>query len=48
MGLSLPARLNGEHVMESTWKDKGKGQMKSSQDRAWDKKIRVKSQCTSE
>lgn len=48
MGLSLPPRLNGEHMMESPWKEKGKGQMKSSQDGAWDKKIKVKSQCTSE
>lgn len=35
-------------MMESTWKEKGKGQMKPSQDGAWDKKIRIKSQRTSE
>lgn len=44
---SLPEKFNGQHAMEITWKEKGKGQMKSSQDGAWDKKIRVKFQCTS-
>lgn len=28
--------------METTWKEKGKGQTKSSQDGAWDKNIRGK------
>lgn len=37
-----------ESLWWSTWKEKGKGQLKSSQDGAWDKKIRVTSQCTSE